>query len=97
MDCIGGNYKSQQLFGAFVAEKFEKHTDPESDKESYTMDDIREQHPKAYRPWSTEDDEKLEASFCEVMTVQELANIFERKVGAITSRIRKLELREKYS
>ncbi|SFS33341.1 DUF3276 family protein [Sphingobacterium wenxiniae] len=77
--------------------KLEKLTDPESERKSYTLDDIREQHPQAYRPWSTEDDEKLEALFCEGKTVKELANIFERKEGAITSRIKKLELREKYS
>lgn len=77
--------------------QLEKLTDPENEKKSYTLDDIREQHPQAYRPWSTEDDEKLEALFCEGKTVKELANIFHRKVGAITSRIKKLELREKYS
>lgn len=76
--------------------KLEKLTDLESDKKSYTLDDIREQHPQAYRPWSAEDDEKLEALFCEGKTVKELANIFQRKEGAITSRIKKLELKEKY-
>ncbi len=60
------------------------------------LDDIREQHPQAYRPWSAEDDEKLEALFCEGKTVKELVNIFQRKEGAITSRIKKLELKEKY-
>ncbi|HLS94130.1 MAG TPA: DUF3276 family protein [Sphingobacterium sp.] len=80
-----------------AVKKLEKLTDPKSDKKSYTLDGIREQHPQAYLPWSTEDDEKLEALFCEGKTVKELANIFERKEGAITSRIKKLELREKYS
>jgi len=80
-----------------AVKKLEKLTDPESGKESYTLDDIREQHPQAYLPWSTEDDEKLEALFCEGKTVKELANIFQRKAGAISSRIKKLELREKYS
>ena len=79
-----------------AVKKLEKLTDPESDKNGYTLDDIREQHPQAYLPWSPEDDEKLEALFCEGKTVKELANIFERKAGAITSRIKKLELREKY-
>lgn len=79
-----------------AVKKLEKLTDLESDKKSYTLDDIREQHPQAYRPWSAEDDEKLEALFCEGKTVKELANIFQRKEGAITSRIKKLELKEKY-
>jgi len=86
----------KKLFNRAV-KKLEKLTDPENEKKSYTLDDVREQHPKAYRPWSAEDDEKLEALFCEGKTVKELANIFERKAGAITSRIKKLELREKYS
>jgi len=77
--------------------KLEKLTDPNDDNKRYTLEDIREQHPQAYRPWSTEDDENLEALFCEGKTVKELANIFEPKEGAITSRIKKLELREKYS
>ncbi|QIH32314.1 DUF3276 family protein [Sphingobacterium sp. DR205] len=80
-----------------AVKKLEKLTDLESDKKSYTLDDIREQHPQAYRPWSAEDDEKLEALFCEGKTVKELAATFERKEGAITSRIKKLELKEKYS
>src|SRR5690606_1610587 len=79
-----------------AVKKLEKLTDPESDKNGYTLDDIREQHPQAYLPWSPEDDEKLEALFGEGKTVKELANIFERKAGAITSRIKNLELREKY-
>lgn len=80
-----------------AVKKLEKLTDLESDKKSYTLDDIREQHPQAYLPWLPEDDEKLEALFCEGKTVKELANIFQRKEGAITSRIKKLELKEKYS
>jgi len=77
--------------------KLEKLSDPNDQNKSYTLDDIREEHPQAYRPWSAEDDGKLEALFCEGKTVKELASIFERKEGAITSRIKKLELREKYS
>lgn len=47
-------------------------------------------------PWSTEDDNKLELLFCEGKKVKELAQIFERNTGAISSRIKKLELKEKY-
>lgn len=86
----------KKLFNRAV-KKLEKLTDPENEKKSYTLDNVREQHPKAYRPWSTEDDEKLEDLFCEGKTIKELAATFERKEGAITSRIKKLELREKYS
>ncbi len=54
------------------------------------------QELKAYAPWTTEDDNKLEQLFCEGKKTTELAKIFGRKEGAITSRIEKLELREKY-
>lgn len=63
---------------------------------SYSLDDIREKHPQAYQSWSLEDDEKLETLFCEGKSVKELASILERNDGAIRSRIKKLELKEKY-
>ncbi len=44
-----------------------------------------------------EDDNKLEMLFCQGKNIHELAQIFERKEGAISSRIKKLELREKYN
>jgi hypothetical protein len=50
----------------------------------------------AYEKWTVEDDEKLEILFCEGKTVKELTQIFQRKPGAIRSRIKKLELKEKY-
>lgn len=56
----------------------------------------REIYPKAYTPWSTKDDLKLEALFCDGCSVKVLAQVFERNVGAINARIEKLELREKY-
>ncbi len=58
--------------------------------------EIRENYTKAYMPWTNEDDEKLEVLYCEGKTVKELALIFERKEGAIESRIEKLALKEKY-
>jgi hypothetical protein len=41
-------------------------------------------------------DEKLEMLFCEGETIKELSGIFGRNDGAIRSRIKKLELKEKY-
>lgn len=65
-------------------------------EKSYIFDDIRKQYSQAYQPWSNEDDERLEILYCEGKAVKELAAVFERTNGAITSRIKKLELREKY-
>lgn len=67
------------------------------DSKSYTLEDKRKEHAHAYLPWSAEDDEKLGKLFCEGRSTKELGKVFERNVGAITSRIKKLELREKYN
>lgn len=58
--------------------------------------EIHKTYPNAYAPWTKEEDEKLERLFCEGQTTKELAEIFQRQTGAITSRVKKLELREKY-
>ena len=53
-------------------------------------------HPNAYKPWSEEDDMKLETLWCEGKTISDLSDIFKRKKSAIESHIVKLELEEKY-
>lgn len=63
---------------------------------SYTLDDKRKVNAQAYLPWSVEDDERLEVLFCEGRSIRDLAEAFERNEGAISSRIKKLELKEKY-
>lgn len=63
---------------------------------SYTKAGKQAAHKNAYEKWTEEDDEKLELLFCEGKTVKELMSIFARNEGAIKSRIKKLELREKY-
>ncbi len=63
---------------------------------SYTKADKQVAHKNAYEKWTVKDDEKLELLFCEGKTVKELSAIFARNEGAIESRIKKLELREKY-
>ncbi len=64
--------------------------------EQTSVKNIRKIHPNAYRPWTKEDDENLERLFCEGKSTKELADIFQRQTGAISSRINKLELKEKY-
>lgn len=68
----------------------------QTDGKAYSVDKIREQHQQAYFPWTAEDDNKLELLFCEGKKTKELAQIFGRKQGAINSRIKKLELKDKY-
>ena len=66
-------------------------------EKAYDISEIRKTHRKAYEPWAEEADEKLELLFCEGKTVKELSQILERNEGAIRSRIKKLELKEKYA
>lgn len=68
----------------------------QTDGKTYSVEKIRETHQQAYLPWTAEDDNKLELLFCEGKKVKELAEIFGRNVGAINSRIKKLELKDKY-
>lgn len=77
--------------------KFKELKEPkQTDGKTYSVEKIREIHQQAYLPWTTEDDNKLELLFCEGKKVKELAEIFGRNVGAINSRIKKLELKDKY-
>lgn len=77
--------------------KFKELKEPQQTKgKAYSVEKIREAHKQAYLPWTPEDDSKLELLFCEGKKVKELAQIFGRNDGAISSRIKKLELKEKY-
>lgn len=77
--------------------KFKELKEPkQTDGKTYSVEKIRKIHKQAYLPWTTEDDNKLELLFCEGKKPKELAEIFGRKIGAINSRIKKLELKDKY-
>jgi hypothetical protein len=57
---------------------------------SYSLDDIRQTHHRAYRPWTEEEDQMLLARFEADCPIGELATIFEREDRAIRSRLKKL-------
>lgn len=63
---------------------------------TYSVFACRQEYPNAYAPWSEEDDLALTQMWYEGATIKELATHFQRKPGAIRSRIKKLELEEKY-
>lgn len=63
---------------------------------TYSVFACRQEYPNAYSPWSDKDDMELTQMWCEGVTTKELAAHFLRKPSAITSRIKKLELMEKY-
>jgi len=64
---------------------------------AYSVDEIGKVNPKAYARWTEEDDNRLELRYCEGKSTAELSKIFGQNRGAINSRIKKLELKEKYS
>lgn len=63
---------------------------------AYSVDSIREKHKDAYRPWTDDLDKELTVMFCEGVNIRDMMKHFGRTRGAITSRIRKLELEELY-
>jgi DNA-directed RNA polymerase specialized sigma24 family protein len=67
-----------------------------TNEKSYSVGEKREAHRNAYQPWTDEDDNRLELLYCEGKSGPELSKEFRRSSGAIRSRIKKLELKEKY-
>lgn len=61
----------------------------------YSVEATRREFPNAYTPWTKEDDEALERMWREGLTLEQLSQFFERKVGGIRSRIAKLKLDER--
>ena len=67
-----------------------------SNRKSYSYEEKRCIHPNAYKRWTVEDDEQLEKLYCEDASIESLSEIFGRNKGSIYSRIKKLELDQKY-
>ena len=57
----------------------------------YSVDACRREFPNAYTPWSEQDDSELVGCLLDGATVDELVAKFQRKKGAILSRIKKLK------
>ena len=56
------------------------------------MAEIREEHPRAYEPWSKEEDADLKRYFDCSTPAKQIAQTLQRQPGAIRSRLRKLNL-----
>ena len=65
----------------------------EKDK-SYSVEINRTSVKEAYRPWTAELDEELTIRYYQGSTPKELAKYFNRTVGSIIARVKKLELLE---
>ena len=59
---------------------------------TYSVEACRREYPNAYDPWSEEDDAMLTQLWGEGLALDEIAERFGRKRGAIISRIKKLGL-----
>ncbi len=64
-----------------------------SNAESY-ITAIRKKHKNAYKPWSKKDDKNLIDEFQKNHDLKNLAKKFNRQIGGIKSRLRKLKLIE---
>lgn len=53
------------------------------------IQNMRKQYPRAYEPWSDEEDEWLVLVYKKLEDPQKLVSIFQRQIGAINSRLRK--------
>lgn len=55
---------------------------------------IRQHYPKAYTKWSSDDDELLRWKYDQGISIAELSQFFQRKPGAIRSRLKKLGIKK---
>ncbi len=59
---------------------------------SYNVEDVRQSHPKAYEPWTPEEDQRLKELQQQDLDIANIARDLGRQSGAIRSRLRKLGL-----
>jgi len=62
------------------------------DSIAYSLEKIRKKHPRAYQPWTREEENKLISEYNSDKNIEELMEIFGRQKGGIISRINKLNL-----
>jgi len=62
------------------------------DSKSHSVREIQKTHPRAYEPWTEEDDARLIAERRSGKTIEELMELFGRQRGGIRSRLGKLGL-----
>ena len=68
----------------------------DKEEKSWSLEEKREKHANAYKPWSPEEDDLLERLYADGMKTREISEQLGRNRGAITSRIKKLGLKEIY-
>jgi len=93
-------YKKETPLAKRIRERLLKTFIPNNEKEnkinekqankSYAVEEVRKNYKKAYEKWTKEEDHLLLELYRKEIKALELANRFERKPGAIRSRLKKL-------
>jgi hypothetical protein len=63
-------------------------------EKAYNIAEIRQRYPRAYEKWAVAEDNELTEKYQEGLSISQLAEHFQRKEGAIRSRLRKLGLEQ---
>jgi len=63
-----------------------------NENKSYSVEEIRHDHPRAYEKWSVEEDKQLSELCRSGKNAREIATALHRQEGAIRSRMAKLNL-----
>ena len=88
--------KQQEATAALQNNRFKKPAAAILKEKAYSVNKIRENHAGAYNKWTPELDTELTQMYCERNTLKDMAKHFGRTPGAITKRVKKLELLEIY-
>jgi hypothetical protein len=59
---------------------------------AYDLTEIRQDHPRAYEPWTPEDDNQLRQLFHAGVSQEQMSKALQRQCSAIRSRLMKLHL-----
>lgn len=70
--------------------RFQEHF--EQPQKSYSIEETRKQHPRAYEPWNTDEDKQLRLQYGQRTSVDRIATELQRKPSAIRSRLKELGL-----
>lgn len=84
--CAGRLHKIEKTFVPGVATDVPPH--------AKRLIEIRKHFPKAYTPWSEDDDAQLQELYKKDESLKEMSHILQRHSGGIRSRLRKLGLAE---
>jgi hypothetical protein len=61
---------------------------------AYSVNEKRQEHPNAYKKWTSEDDQRLREEFAKGSSISELAELLQRQESAIQSRLKRLGMSE---